>query len=154
VELHIDQADELSVISGAAVSFTIGFGRLETTGASVLIPRMKLVFREGEEEGYENDVEESGLAMEMGPAFARTLTAENFAFVLMRVAADFASACQELSAVARGGIKVEPARLSYIRACVEQARRHLEECLATLTLQSDANGPTGRARKGAAPPLE
>ena len=135
--LRAAQTDDLTAISTITASLSMRIGSVGSNRASVLVPCLRVVMRSDDSDEYEGvDAED----LEAEPLLAHTITGENMAYMLMRLASDYAEAYQDFAAVSRGDIKPEPSRANFTRRCLERVRIHVDRCLELLS-----EGPQGAA---------
>lgn len=105
----------------------------EENRAPVILPYLRLSFVGPDEEEFPGESD-----------FMALVTFDNAAFVIDRLAEDFATATKQLEGIAGGRISPEPVRLDFTRKRLENSVKQLEAAIASLSGTLD--------RSGSAPP--
>ncbi|SDD32947.1 hypothetical protein SAMN05216337_101021 [Bradyrhizobium brasilense] len=114
--------DRLTYISTTFSSLIMSVGKAARDDRDVLVPLVEVKFEgpTGQDEAVSKTF------------FSELVPLENVAFVLEDISSDFTTICRHLSGVSAGPVKPDFKRLGETKRLLNEAKDHIEKCLAEL----------------------
>lgn len=108
-------------------SLLLAIGRLgeKIDSESVLVPYIEIKFGSGFEDDKNDGVDEA-------PLFSQVVQMDNAAFIIFDMMRDFRIACEQLSSLAAGELKLRRSQIEPIQKYISRVEKENKQCLEVL----------------------